>query len=1282
MVYKKSDDLKTFSNFPASSQLKILSWNIQSSKTLSTSKFLDSSFTSIFSDHEILCFQEIRQAIKLPGYRSVCNLRKGEKHGGVGILYKNEFLGGIDTVNNHKIDDVVICKLKKTFFKFNRDIFIVNAYVKPANSSASKSANDGRDHLHKIENIINNLQAKGDIIVCGDFNSRISNNSGLIEQEHDNIGEYIPLPDDYIPDNFTARYTQDRQTNTYSKQFLTLILNNRLTILNGRTLGDFMGAITCIRPNGCSVVDYFAISRPLCELINFMKVLPFTQYSDHKPLSLSMSISKLKLNVRKSIEAAYEPAPPRFIFDSDRKTAFLDIQDDEQFTTQLNNLVTMLNDCKSGHVNNDKLRDINDIYTKYIQDMASSCFKTTKNKIKSKRKNKNKPWFNLQCRIGKRELNKAARSTSKFPTSEFLRQNYYKVKKTYKTLVKKHKINFFDKLNHDIENGKILNWQQFKRLKQHNSDNIEFDSHDMNTFESFFENLYSDEHKTVDAQTKLTYLAMADEINNTSVNSPILNGTISIDETISSISSLKSGKASSQDMINNEIIKSLNRENVALLTQLFNSCLDNGTYPWNANIITPLHKKGSKENPDNFRAIAVSSVIGKLFSTILLDRLIKFRNTNCPDPENQLGFTKNAQTYDHILTMQTIASKYKKMHKNVYAIFVDFRKAFDSVCRQALFYKLAQINITGKFYYVLRDMYSNSYAHIKMAGHLSNKFSISKGTEQGHPLSPDLFKIFLRDLSPLLEFDNCPMLSNILISHLLWADDLILLSLDNKTSQLQLNKLSKFCNEWGIDINESKTKVVIFGKESELNTNLNFLLDNKPVEIVDSYCYLGIILHKSGKLTPAINDLKNKSMRAFFGLKRTVNRSKLSFRSLATLFDSLIKPIVLYGAPIWTPTLPLIKNLSNSILSQPKNLQNIISKINRVPSERVHQSFLKWALGVHRKASNIGTLGETGRYPLIYQSIKLTLNYYERLTTLSHEKFVYAALQEQKSLNLPWYKNIESLTKIDEIFHQNHVTAFKSKSNTKKQAQSPITPKSSNHSQTSGALLKELSNLKIAKPLPSKQFRIFRVLNCLKEHFKACWEHEKAKSSKLSFYHNIKSSFQKEPYLDETKIPTNRYRTTRFRISAHDLEIETGRYSNIPRENRSCKWCLLTLSSNIIEDEPHLLYDCDLYAELRTKLSNTIRNYVSNNSNLVPPLYINLNSNYSLLMTLLSPHTSTEFKNYNQIYHHIHQTNNAHNNQSLRSDIICAITSYIAKCFEKRWVFVAELSQLKANPQL
>ena len=134
----------------------------------------------------------------------------------------------------------------------------------------------------------------------------------------------------------------------------------------------------------------------------------------------------------------------------------------------------------------------------------------------------------------------------------------------------------------------------------------------------------------------------------------------------------------------------------------FNNCLDSGIYPWNTSVITPLLKSGNANDPDNYRPIAVSSGLGKLFSTILLDRLVNFRLEFCPDPPNQLGFCKDSQTNDHIFSLKTIIDKYnitQRRGKNkVYACFVDLKKAFDTVCRSALLYKLVKLNIRGPFF--------------------------------------------------------------------------------------------------------------------------------------------------------------------------------------------------------------------------------------------------------------------------------------------------------------------------------------------------------------------------------------------------------------------------------------------------------------------------------------------------------------------------------------------------------------------------------------------------------
>ena len=83
-------------------------------------------------------------------------------------------------------------------------------------------------------------------------------------------------------------------------------------------------------------------------------------------------------------------------------------------------------------------------------------------------------------------------------------------------------------------------------------------------------------------------------------------------------------------------------------------------------LITLLHKKGNRGDPNNYRAIAVGSNLGNIFSSILLDRLITFRSTYCPDTSNQLRFVKEAQTSFHVFTLNTCIEKYTKQKEPLY----------------------------------------------------------------------------------------------------------------------------------------------------------------------------------------------------------------------------------------------------------------------------------------------------------------------------------------------------------------------------------------------------------------------------------------------------------------------------------------------------------------------------------------------------------------------------------------------------------------------------------------
>ena len=140
-----------------------------------------------------------------------------------------------------------------------------------------------------------------------------------------------------------------------------------------------------------------------------------------------------------------------------------------------------------------------------------------------------------------------------------------------------------------------------------------------------------------------------------------------------------------------------------IFIKLFTLILQSGKMPdiWCQGLITQIYKSGDKSDPTNYRGICVSSCPGKLFCSILYQRLFLYFKENKILHNSQIGFLPENGTADHVFTLRTLIDKYVHYHKEkVYACFVDFRKAFDSVWHQGLLYKLLKIkiNIGGHFY--------------------------------------------------------------------------------------------------------------------------------------------------------------------------------------------------------------------------------------------------------------------------------------------------------------------------------------------------------------------------------------------------------------------------------------------------------------------------------------------------------------------------------------------------------------------------------------------------------
>ena len=167
---------------------------------------------------------------------------------------------------------------------------------------------------------------------------------------------------------------------------------------------------------------------------------------------------------------------------------------------------------------------------------------------------------------------------------------------------------------------------------------------------------------------------------------------------------------------------------------------------------------------------------------------------------NQAGFCKGAMTIDHILSLYTIIEKHKKTKTAVFGAFIDYKKAFDSVWRDGLMLKLARMGIEASLFRTIKDYYFNRKAIVKIGTTHSDPFATRTGVIQGEPPSPELFKIFVHELSLLLNevSVHIPSLNGKNISHLLWADDLFLNALSPEGLQNLLNILYEFCLDWGL----------------------------------------------------------------------------------------------------------------------------------------------------------------------------------------------------------------------------------------------------------------------------------------------------------------------------------------------------------------------------------------------------------------------------------------------------------------------------------------------------
>jgi hypothetical protein len=395
-------------------------------------------------------------------------------------------------------------------------------------------------------------------------------------------------------------------------------------------------------------------------------------------------------------------------------------------------------------------------------------------------------------------------------------------------------------------------------------------------------------------------------------------------ELIQLIKGLKNEKSAGPDGIPNEAIKHGAGLLAHPIAHLFNLIKKAGTVPhqWTESNIILLYKKGNPNDISNYRPISLLPALYKLFSTSLCNRISPQLDKN--QPIEQAGFRKGFSTNDHIQTAEQVIEKYREFNRSLYLAFIDYKKAFDTISHNTIWKALHENNIHQTYTNVLKNIYTRSISRVKLE-RAGPAIKIKRGVKQGDPISPKLFIAVLELVFKQLNWTREGILVNGKhLSHLRFADDIILFAESSFQLELMMNSLNKESLEVGLEMNFDKTKVMTNHIE------LPIKVCETTIEYVGSYIYLGKKISFDPNSAPdEIKRRINLSWNKYWALKE-VFKSDMPLPIKKRVMDSCILPCLTYSSQTW----PLTKRTKQQIRSCQSAMERSVLKIKRLDKVR------------------------------------------------------------------------------------------------------------------------------------------------------------------------------------------------------------------------------------------------------------------------------------------------------------------------------------------------------------
>ena len=391
------------------------------------------------------------------------------------------------------------------------------------------------------------------------------------------------------------------------------------------------------------------------------------------------------------------------------------------------------------------------------------------------------------------------------------------------------------------------------------------------------------------------------------------------------IHQLQPGKSPGPDGIPPEVFKEGGSSLLSEITSLFQLFWEVEEVPQDlkdANIVYLYKNKGDKTSCDNYRGISLLSIAGKILAKVIIGRITKHLLDDVVS-ESQCGFRANRGTVDMIFALRQLQEKCREQHQNLYIMFVDLTKAFDTVSRSGLWSILEKFGCPPKLISVIRAFHDGMQGRVVDSGGTSQPFPVSNGVKQGCVMAPTLFSILFAamlqsalsecsaginiryrmdgDFFYLKRLKAKTKTTEALIRDFLYADDCALAAHSEEALQELADRLAAAATKFGLTISLSKTEVMLQPAPELDIPRPKVCINGTQLKTVNEFTYLGSCLSDEVSLSSEISIRLTKASAAFGRLWTRVWKEKgLAVKTKIAVYKAVVMSALLYGCESWT----------------------------------------------------------------------------------------------------------------------------------------------------------------------------------------------------------------------------------------------------------------------------------------------------------------------------------------------------------------------------------------------